>query len=147
MKNAMTILLAAVLATACQTSNYYGTVEAFSPPSPLGKVLVDEASSAITRAFPPGKTTFYFPHQKEKFAIDLESRLRRAGYAFRSEKPTGDMVRNVTEIGYKLGGVSGDDSLIILRLVAGDRWQMSRVYQRLKDGSIQSSGPLLIRKG
>ncbi len=131
----------------CQTSDYYGVREAVPPGPAFEKALALEATVALEKEFSPGKTTFYFPHGSEAFAIDLEGRLRRLGYAFRTERPSGEAAREVTEIGYKLDGSGSDKALVVFRLVAGEGWQMSRIYQRQKDGTVRPFGPALIRKG
>jgi len=133
--------------SACRTETYFGINEDIKPDSKFEKVLVQEANAALSQAFPPGKTTFYFPHKDEKFATDLELKLRKEGYAVITAKATTRDPKGITEIGYKLGSVGGDKDLIVLRVVAGEAWQMSRVYQRQKDGTVRTSGPLLIRKG
>lgn len=134
------------LAAGCRTTSYYGTQQAVSVPQGFDKTVIEEATVALTKAFPPGKTTFFFPYRDEPIAAAIEQRLRRSGYAFMNERPSASR-KDVVEIGYTLDGVGADASLVVFRLVAGPHWQMSRVYQRQKDGAMRAFGPAVLRRG
>lgn len=142
LKNAL-ILIVLCLPMGCQTGGYFATEEAYVPVDDFADRLAKDIIVSVQNNFPPAKTRLYFPHGKEKLALLLEERFRKYGYGIVSDQKSrqpGDI-----QIGYKLDSI--ENSIIMLRVVVGEHFQVNRIYQKDKDGSFIVSGPTLLRKG
>lgn len=127
----------------CQTNGYFETKEAMKLDGESSERLLEDIFVTMKENFPPAKTRLFFPHGAQRLALGLEEGFRKSGYAVATDiasKKPGDL-----QLSYKID--PGGDSFILLRVMAGEGFQMSRVYLREADGTLRASGPLLIRKG
>ena len=136
-------LLLALLLTGCQSGGYFATREVVEPSEALVDLLTKEVLGTLKSNFPPARSRILFVHDNEKLAIALEDALRKNGYALigTDQAPQQNDVR----FAYTLDSI--DSQTIILRLVAGENFEASRIYTKREDGSFGAAGPLLIRRG
>ncbi len=142
MKNS---ILASILffAGTCCTTTYYDTSELKAAPDGLNVSIAKDVVHMIEESFPPAQTRIFFPRGESELSTLIDKELRGRGYAVTDgsvprEKPD-------VQLAYKMSFVG--EKFYILRLVAGENFQINRVYQKAKDGKIVASGPVLMRKG
>ena len=131
-----------MLPLSCQTKDYFQTLEPTIVPDALKENLLADIGSTLPRDFPPAQTRIYFPHKGEALASSMEKALRQKGYAVSAAsdaQKSGDI-----HLGLKLNAMAGD--IFLMRLVVGEEYQISRVYQKNKNGAYTASGPILMRR-
>lgn len=138
--NALMIL--ALAAGACKTT-YYDTSEPKAMPQGLEESIAKDVGHMIEESFPPAQTRILFAKSESKLSKLIDTQLRERGYAL--SEPSNSAPRGSVQLAYKLSIVG--DNYYILRLVAGEGYQINRVYQKARDGKIVASGPVLMRRG
>ncbi|RYZ90870.1 MAG: hypothetical protein EOP04_02465, partial [Proteobacteria bacterium] len=116
---------------ACQTNKYYEIDENHLPQAELSEMVSKDIVNAVKANFHPSKQRVLFPHHNERVALMVESKLRKAGFAFYRELD--DFESGDLRIGYKLDSI--DKQIIILRFVVNDSFQINRLYRLERDGT------------
>lgn len=126
----------------CATT-YYDSFDLKVAPEGLNVSISQDVVHMIEESFPPAQTRIFFPRGESELSTLIDKELRARGYAVTD----GTVPRSKPDVqlAYKISFVG--DKFYILRLVAGEDFQINRVYQKAKDGHIVASGPVLIRKG
>ena len=129
------ILLASILLGGCETANtaYYTTTEQVVLAAEYRQKIAADAVAQLKRTFLPASTTFWLPPDvaKKPFGHALDQELRNAGYAIVS-KPPG------IEIAYVVDRFGESEDRI--QVVAGDDYEMSRLYAEDGDGGLEAEG-------
>ena len=141
-RNTMFLLLLG-FSVSCQSSGYYQTSESLAPADELNETLLKDIVVTLQNNFLPAKTRFFFPHRGEKLAIALEASLRKYGYALSLDAKHRE--KNDLQLAYKFSEV--EPGIFVLRVVAGEAFQINRLYQQTKAGEYLAAGPLLLRRG
>lgn len=140
--NSIFALLLSISAS-CQNGGYFQTSETLPPSDELSETLLKDIVVTVQNNFLPAKTRFFFPHGGEKLAVALEASLRKYGYALSLDAKHRE--KNDLQLGYKFSEV--EPGVFVLRVVAGEAFQINRLYQETKDGEFVAAGPLLMRRG
>ena len=129
------ILLASILLGGCETANtaYYTTTEQVVLAAEYRQKIAADAVAQLKRTFLPASTTFWLPPDvaKKPFGHALDQELRNAGYAIVS-KPPG------IEIAYVVDRFGENEDRV--QVVAGDDYEMSRLYAEDGDGELEAEG-------
>jgi hypothetical protein len=129
------ILLASILLGGCETANtaYYTTTEQVVLAAECRQKIAADAVAQLKRTFLPASTTFWLPPDvaKKPFGHALDQELRNAGYAIVS-KPPG------IEVAYVVDRFGENEDRV--QVVAGDDYEMSRLYAEDDDGELEAEG-------
>ncbi len=143
MKNLILVLIIFLSIIGCKTT-YYDTSELKgAAPEGLNQSIAKDVVHMISESFPPAQTKIFFPRGGSELASMIDKELRGMGYAVTDE--SGSREKLDVQLAYKMSFVG--EKFYILRLVAGENFQINRVYQKAKDGKIIASGPVLMRRG
>ena len=142
MKTSILTFLLCFAAMGC-TTTYYETSELKSVPDGLNVSIAKDILHMIEESFPPAQTRIFFPRTETELSTLIDKELRGRGYAVSSASSARS--KPDVQLSYKMSFVG--EKFYILRLVAGENFQMNRVYQKAKDGQIVASGPVLMRRG
>jgi hypothetical protein len=142
MKNSIFALILFLTAMSCKTT-YYDTSELKATPDGLNASIAKDVVHMISETFPPAQTRIFFPRGKSELSALIDKELRSRGYAVTDESVPRS--KPDVQLAYKMSLV--DEKFYILRLVAGENYQINRIYQKAKDGKIVASGPVLMRRG
>jgi len=142
MKSSILAFVLFFCAAGC-TTTYYDTSELKSVPDGLNVSIAKDVVHMIEESFPPAQTKIFFPRGDTELSTLIDKELRGRGYAVTDS--TSSRSKPDVQLAYKMSFVG--EKFYIIRLVAGEDFQINRVYQKAKDGQIVASGPVLMRRG
>ncbi|RYZ77484.1 MAG: hypothetical protein EOP04_31020 [Proteobacteria bacterium] len=127
---------------ACVSVSYFESKQAAKADQQFSNLLLTDVLAAMKNNFPPAKTKLLYNHSGEALSKAIELELRKAGYALAAgEKKDED---GQIQFAYLFDQL--DQKKFLLRFVAGENFQATRVYQTTEDGNVKAVGPLLIRR-
>ena len=148
MRRISLIIIAVSLLSGCQATKRAGaplmisTAEAVSLRPAEAEHIAQDLAGMLEQHFAPGKTTFAL-RQSPTGVLGpvLEGKLRDAGFGV-SVDPT-KRVSDAVQIAYL---VDRYDQTYVVRVQAGQDYEMSRLYHR-KDGNFQAASGISLRNG
>lgn len=141
MKLGLIIALTAMLISGCAVNSggeYYQISQPANVATDGVKAVATDFFGKINEKYAPGSTTFVMSHKSEPVAVALESLLRNEGYAVSADPE---------ESGAKIGVIMDnlDNERVLVRLVVGDSFQVSRLYKLLNDNNLQAVSGFTVR--
>lgn len=133
LKNLLKIAFVSQFINSCQTVGYFQNYEVVGLSKESKNYLSTEIVTGLTKLFPPSRTKFVLS-KGEGFSKELEFKLRAYGYLISQNAKDG------IKLSYKIDKIGKE--YIYVKLAAGKKYQLSRVYTYSKEGILRPKTPI-----